>query len=100
MCFSTLDAHALTLLYYLYNVADLPISEGCIRGHRATTCEHFNRWMVTVKPPGRPLLECPHPKGPCPCRREKVMMVKIPMISKSEQILVHSPPFTPHKAQF
>ncbi|KAI1850336.1 hypothetical protein JX266_004194 [Neoarthrinium moseri] len=44
--------------------------EPCIRGHRSTTCNHAReRVMVPVRKPGRPLNECPHPKGSnCHCR--------------------------------
>src|SRR3569833_2106400 len=39
----------------------MPTSEPCIRGHRATTCNHANeRVMIPVRKPGRPLSTCPH----------------------------------------
>jgi hypothetical protein len=52
-------------------------SEPCIRGHRSTKCEHWDRFMVMVKSPGRPLSACPHPKDGCQCSSKKVMMVSI-----------------------
>ena len=53
-------------------------SEPCIRGHRSTKCEHFDRFMLRVKKPGRPLSTCPHPKNSCSCGQERIMMVRIP----------------------
>lgn len=53
-------------------------SEPCIRGHRSSRCEHFDRFMVQVARPGRPLSTCPHPKNQCNCGKEKVMMIRIP----------------------
>lgn len=53
-------------------------SEPCIRGHRSTRCEHYDRFMLRVKKPGRPLSSCPHPKNQCTCGKERVMMVRIP----------------------
>ena len=70
---------------------DPPLSEACVRGHRATKCGHFDRWMVRVRRPGRPLPGCPHPKGVfCNCPKEKVIMMKIPIESQGQ-----NPP-TPH----
>lgn len=54
--------------------------EACVRGHRATRCDHFDRWMVRVKKPGRPLRECPHAGGPCACADDKVIMMRVPKI--------------------
>jgi hypothetical protein len=56
-------------------------SDPCIRGHRATKCEHWDRVMVRVKKPGRPLQTCPHgsAKPNCGCGREKVFMIKVSM---------------------
>ncbi|KAK4462704.1 hypothetical protein QBC42DRAFT_326391 [Cladorrhinum samala] len=41
----------------------------CIRGHRSTKCTHFyERVMIPVRKPGRPLSTCPCPPGrPCQC---------------------------------
>ncbi|KAK1759676.1 hypothetical protein QBC47DRAFT_113820 [Echria macrotheca] len=59
----------------------MPIIDGlkmacspCIRGHRSTSCKHFNeRVMVPVRKPGRPLSSCPCPPGkPCGCGGLKV----------------------------
>lgn len=52
--------------------------EACVRGHRATRCDHFDRWMVRVKKPGRPLRDCPHVTVPCSCTDDKVIMMRIP----------------------
>lgn len=50
----------------------------CIRGHRTAKCEHWDRWMVRVKRPGRPLTRCPHAqRARCECVDERVMMVEI-----------------------
>jgi len=42
-------------------------SKPCIRGHRASKCQHQNRILVEVRKPGRPLNGCPHPTGACNC---------------------------------
>lgn len=57
--------------------------EPCIRGHRSTTCNHAaERVMVPVRKPGRPLNECPHPRGSnCGCRD---LTVAIPRKRKCE----------------
>ncbi|KAH6652506.1 hypothetical protein BKA67DRAFT_292431 [Truncatella angustata] len=57
--------------------------EPCIRGHRSTTCNHASeRVMVPVRKPGRPLNECPHPRGSnCECRD---LTVAIPRKRKCE----------------
>lgn len=60
------------------------LSEGCVRGHRATRCGHFERWMIRVKKPGRPLRKCPHVKRPCTCVQELVSMIKIPINTPSQ----------------
>ncbi|KAI0162049.1 hypothetical protein GGR57DRAFT_498393 [Xylariaceae sp. FL1272] len=46
----------------------------CIRGHRATSCDHANeRIMVPVRKPGRPLSSCPHRPGTnCQCSQVTV----------------------------
>ena len=51
--------------------------ESCIRGHRSTTCGHWDRVMVRVKRTGRPLRSCPHEAGGCACGQERMVMVKI-----------------------
>ncbi|KAK6087658.1 copper fist DNA binding domain-containing protein [Seiridium cupressi] len=58
--------------------------EPCIRGHRSTTCNHATeRVMVPVRKPGRPLNECPHPRGTdCGCARD--ITVAIPRKRKCE----------------
>ena len=67
------------------NLINNPLSEACVRGHRATTCNHFDRWMVRVRRPGRPLPGCPHPRGVfCDCPKEKVIMMKIPIESQGQ----------------
>lgn len=83
--------HVLPLCFWLLctihcHVAHSLISEACVRGHRASRCDHFDRWMVRVKKPGRPLRDCPHATGPCTCSQEKATMMKIP-IKGSGQIL-------------
>ena len=49
--------------------ANLPLSEPCIRGHRATSCKHTDRVLVEVRKPGRPLQTCGHKLDTCSCGR-------------------------------
>ncbi|KAF2795072.1 hypothetical protein K505DRAFT_240677, partial [Melanomma pulvis-pyrius CBS 109.77] len=42
-------------------------SRPCIRGHRASKCDHRDRILIEVRKPGRPLTSCPHVSGPCGC---------------------------------
>ena len=49
----------------------------CIRGHRSTKCQHWDRFMVKVKKPGRPLSTCPHTNDSCSCFRSAVMMMRV-----------------------
>ncbi|KAL8983409.1 MAG: hypothetical protein Q9177_004983 [Variospora cf. flavescens] len=49
----------------------------CVRGHRASRCNHFERLMGRVKRPGRPLTTCPHASSSCNCQNEKVLMVEV-----------------------
>ncbi|KAK4242759.1 hypothetical protein C8A03DRAFT_11074 [Achaetomium macrosporum] len=50
----------------------------CIRGHRSTKCNHFyERVMLPVRKPGRPLSSCPCPPGrPCVCGGVRVAIPK------------------------
>ncbi|KAK3938579.1 hypothetical protein QBC46DRAFT_410021 [Diplogelasinospora grovesii] len=42
----------------------------CIRGHRASKCQHTDRVLQNIRNPGRPLTTCPHPPGTlCACTR-------------------------------
>ncbi|KAJ5789858.1 uncharacterized protein N7518_006869 [Penicillium psychrosexuale] len=52
--------------------------EPCIRGHRSSKCQHFDRLMMKVPKAGRPLAKCPHPKGTCSCQKSYAVMVRIP----------------------
>ncbi|KAJ5188300.1 hypothetical protein N7491_004624 [Penicillium cf. griseofulvum] len=52
--------------------------EPCIRGHRSSKCQHFDRLMMKVPKAGRPLAKCPHPKGTCSCQKSFAVMVRIP----------------------
>ncbi|OJJ49934.1 hypothetical protein ASPZODRAFT_89582 [Penicilliopsis zonata CBS 506.65] len=52
--------------------------EPCIRGHRSSKCQHFDRMMMKVPKAGRPLAKCPHPKGNCSCQKLYAFMVRIP----------------------
>lgn len=36
--------------------------ERCIRGHRASTCNHKDAKLIMIKPKGRPSTQCPHCK--------------------------------------
>jgi hypothetical protein len=62
---SIFTSHSLSILIS-------PVSEPCIRGHRATSCKHAHeRVMIPVRKPGRPLGNCPHRPGSrktCGCR--------------------------------
>ena len=63
----------------IFNVASLTSrSEPCIRGHRSSKCQHFDRLMMKVPKAGRPLAKCPHPKGTCSCQKTYAVMVRIP----------------------
>lgn len=53
-------------------------SEPCVRGHRSSKCQHFDRLMMKVPKAGRPLAKCPHPKGSCSCQKLYAFMVRIP----------------------
>ncbi|KAK4229474.1 hypothetical protein QBC38DRAFT_508242 [Podospora fimiseda] len=50
----------------------------CIRGHRSTKCNHYyERVMIPVRKPGRPLSTCPCPPGrPCQCGGVRVAIPK------------------------
>ncbi|KAK4158372.1 hypothetical protein C8A00DRAFT_39349 [Chaetomidium leptoderma] len=50
----------------------------CIRGHRSTKCNHFyERVMIPVRKPGRPLSTCPCPPGrSCSCGGVRVAIPK------------------------
>ncbi|PLB43532.1 hypothetical protein P170DRAFT_54912 [Aspergillus steynii IBT 23096] len=52
--------------------------EPCIRGHRSSKCQHFDRLMMKVPKAGRPLAKCPHPKGTCSCQKSYAFMIRIP----------------------
>ncbi|PYH99645.1 hypothetical protein BO71DRAFT_437237 [Aspergillus ellipticus CBS 707.79] len=52
--------------------------EPCIRGHRSSKCQHFDRMMIKVPKAGRPLARCPHPKGSCSCQKLYAFMIRIP----------------------
>ncbi|EHA18177.1 hypothetical protein ASPNIDRAFT_207997 [Aspergillus niger ATCC 1015] len=52
--------------------------EPCIRGHRSSKCQHFDRMMMKVPKAGRPLARCPHPKGTCSCQKLYAFMIRIP----------------------
>ncbi|KAL1969417.1 hypothetical protein VTN77DRAFT_8855 [Rasamsonia byssochlamydoides] len=52
--------------------------EPCVRGHRSSKCQHFDRLMMKVPKAGRPLAKCPHPKGSCSCQKVYAFMVRIP----------------------
>ncbi|QSZ36002.1 hypothetical protein DSL72_007126 [Monilinia vaccinii-corymbosi] len=43
--------------------------EPCIRGHRATSCQHSDRLMLLVRKPGRPMQSCEHTLSSCVCGR-------------------------------
>ena len=87
-CFRSALAHALNPSLLAKNVADPWLSEACVRGHRATRCDHFDRWMARVKKPGRPLRGCPHATGPCTCNGEWVIMMMVPERYEGQTLLL------------
>ena len=80
ICFGTALLYSLLWFRFIVEAicTDIESSEPCVRGHRATRCDHFDRWMVRVKKPGRPLRECTHNRKNCECSKERVIMVQIP----------------------
>ena len=57
----------------------------CVKGHRAAKCGHADRWLIAVKPSGRPRTKttngsCDHPNTEhCDCSGiRKVLMIAIP----------------------
>ena len=62
------------------SIAEDSHSVVCINGHRAPKCNHFDRYMMRVRNPGRPLIVCPHieTSTECDCKpREAVIMMKV-----------------------
>lgn len=71
---------------------DIGPSEPCIRGHRSSKCQHFDRLMMKVPKAGRPLAKCPHPKGTCSCQKLYAFMIRIPKgQSWSSALIVENP---------
>lgn len=60
------------------HISNTDTSEPCIRGHRSSKCQHFDRLMMKVPKAGRPLAKCPHPKGSCSCQKLYAFMIRIP----------------------
>lgn len=71
-------------------------SEPCIRGHRSSKCDHFDRLMLKVPRAGRPLAKCPHLSNTCSCKKTYAFMIRIPKGKElryylsSHEILYHS----------
>ncbi|KAK4249543.1 hypothetical protein C7999DRAFT_39371 [Corynascus novoguineensis] len=85
----------------------------CIRGHRSTKCNHFyDRVMIPVRKPGRPLSTCPCPPGrPCACGGVRVAIPKkqkcgCPTGAEEEtedhgkELPPAEPPMSPHRPSF
>ncbi|KAJ5628038.1 hypothetical protein N7490_010266 [Penicillium lividum] len=70
--------------------------EPCIRGHRSSKCQHFDRLMMKVPKAGRPLAKCPHPKGTCSCQKTFALMVRIPKGSSCVCRPLYKVPATPN----
>ncbi|EFR00579.1 hypothetical protein MGYG_03584 [Nannizzia gypsea CBS 118893] len=73
--------------------------EPCIRGHRSSKCQHFDRLMMKVPKAGRPLQKCPHPKGTCSCQKLYAFMVRIPKGSTCLCRPLYKVPMAPGEAQ-
>ncbi|KAJ5833808.1 hypothetical protein N7474_002119 [Penicillium riverlandense] len=69
--------------------------EPCIRGHRSSKCQHFDRLMMKVPKAGRPLAKCPHPKGTCSCQKTYAVMVRIPKGKAFQSLKVVEVSLTP-----
>ncbi|KKK21290.1 hypothetical protein ARAM_001684 [Aspergillus rambellii] len=52
--------------------------EPCMRGHRSSKCQHFDRLMSKVPKSGRPLKKCPHATSSCSCKKSYTFMTRIP----------------------
>ncbi|KAL2816486.1 copper fist DNA binding domain-containing protein [Aspergillus granulosus] len=46
----------------------------CLRGHRSSKCQHFDRLMAKVPRSGRPSKKCPHSRQNCSCRKPYAIM--------------------------
>ncbi|GAD98395.1 hypothetical protein PVAR5_7087 [Paecilomyces variotii No. 5] len=73
--------------------------EPCIRGHRSSKCQHFDRLMMKVPKAGRPLAKCPHPKGTCSCQKTYAFMVRIPKGSSCVCRPLYQIPAVPENGQ-
>ncbi|KAJ9202003.1 hypothetical protein DTO021D3_6366 [Paecilomyces variotii] len=73
--------------------------EPCIRGHRSSKCQHFDRLMMKVPKAGRPLAKCPHPKGTCSCQKTYAFMVRIPKGSSCLCRPLYKIPMVPEDGQ-
>ncbi|KAL2859929.1 copper fist DNA-binding domain-containing protein [Aspergillus lucknowensis] len=49
----------------------------CLRGHRSSKCQHFDRLMARVPKSGRPSKKCPHSKRHCSCRKSYAVMSRL-----------------------
>ncbi|KAF5863794.1 hypothetical protein ETB97_009257 [Aspergillus alliaceus] len=72
--------------------------EPCIRGHRSSKCQHFDRLMMKVPKAGRPLAKCPHPKGTCSCQKLYAFMIRIPKGSTCLCRPVYQVPVDPNES--
>ncbi|KAL3458273.1 copper fist DNA binding domain-containing protein [Aspergillus heterothallicus] len=61
----------------------------CLRGHRSSKCQHFDRLMAKVPRSGRPSKKCPHAKRNCGCRKSYALITPLSYGSKSLCRLVY-----------
>ncbi|TFK20627.1 copper-fist-domain-containing protein, partial [Coprinopsis marcescibilis] len=62
--------------------------ETCIKGHRSSSCKHFERPLFEIKKKGRPITQCEHCRE---LRKTKQVHVKCICETKSEVLLLCSP---------
>ncbi|KAL2857279.1 copper fist DNA binding domain-containing protein [Aspergillus pseudoustus] len=73
----------------------------CLRGHRSSKCQHFDRLMAKVPKSGRPSKKCPHARRNCGCRKSYAIMAPLTHGPKSLCRLVYyasrnsEEPYTP-----
>ncbi|KAJ5915694.1 hypothetical protein N7466_011627 [Penicillium verhagenii] len=61
--------------------------ESCVRGHRSTKCEHWDRIMVKIHKAGRPLTKCPHDETVCDGNCTKTTRAFVVKIMKGSDCL-------------
>ncbi|KAJ5938023.1 hypothetical protein N7454_004365 [Penicillium verhagenii] len=61
--------------------------ESCVRGHRSSKCEHWDRIMVKIHKAGRPLTKCPHDGHVCDGNCTKTTRAFVVKIMKGSNCL-------------